>query len=496
MSNQFGLSTKEPAVHEWSSTTSTLSADDVMANELPTSSLRVAMHHRLLTHGKENALWALYVIIHVVVFALSMAYHLTYFTEHENLLTIRITSALSKASGLMLHLDVAVVLFPMCHNVVNFLRHSLPARLSDLDGRISTHKFVAWSMVLFTWIHVVAQWAMLARRAAQQEKGFRGFLINNFATGVGWTGQVALLLLMLISATSIDSIRKFSFLNYPAVHQLAIPFFILWGAHESFVYQKVGSTSWTANGTMWQYWLCGAVVYLIEVILKETRGSKKSFVTKVIQHPSHVFEVQIKKQGVLSGVGQVSWRTALHRRSMLIAKYIKICFPETSVAQYHPFTLTSAPEEDYLSIHICCMDEITRAIGSSLGCRFPKSGADNDSSAVVSLDFESLGRDAPPTLRKLLPCVFIDGPFGSAFDNIFGFETVVLVGAGKGVTPFASILKSIWYHVNYPRQTTQLSKAYFFWICRDFDTFEWFQSLLLALEAQDLDNHIEIHTVS
>lgn len=41
--------------------------------------------------------------------------------------------------------------------------------------------------------------------------------------------------------------------------------------------------------------------------------------------------------------------------------------------------------------------------------------------------------------------VAIDGPFGTASEDVFGYEVVMLVGAGIGVTPFASILKSVWY---------------------------------------------------
>lgn len=39
----------------------------------------------------------------------------------------------------------------------------------------------------------------------------------------------------------------------------------------------------------------------------------------------------------------------------------------------------------------------------------------------------------------------VDGPFGTASEDVFQYEVAVLVGAGIGVTPFASILKSIWY---------------------------------------------------
>lgn len=44
------------------------------------------------------------------------------------------------------------------------------------------------------------------------------------------------------------------------------------------------------------------------------------------------------------------------------------------------------------------------------------------------------------------PCrMAIDGPFGTASEDVFRYEVVMLVGAGIGVTPFASVLKSVWY---------------------------------------------------
>lgn len=61
--------------------------------------------------------------------------------------------------------------------------------------------------------------------------------------------------------------------------------------------------------------------------------------------------------------------------------------------------------------------------------------------------------------------VMIDGPFGSASEDFQKYEVVILVGAGIGVTPFASILKSIWYRVNYPTEKrSKLRKVHFFWV--------------------------------
>jgi hypothetical protein len=89
----------------------------------------------------------------------------------------------------------------------------------------------------------------------------------------------------------------------------------------------------------------------------------------------------------------------------------------------------------------------------------------------------------------------VDGPFGSASEDFLNYETVLLVGAGIGVTPFASILKSIWYRMNNfnASKPTRLSKVYFTWVIRDFGTAEWFHSLLHAIEEQDTQNRIEIN---
>ena len=41
--------------------------------------------------------------------------------------------------------------------------------------------------------------------------------------------------------------------------------------------------------------------------------------------------------------------------------------------------------------------------------------------------------------------VQIDGPFGTASGRILDSEHAVLISAGIGVTPFASILQSLWF---------------------------------------------------
>lgn len=78
----------------------------------------------------------------------------------------------------------------------------------------------------------------------------------------------------------------------------------------------------------------------------------------------------------------------------------------------------------------------------------------------------------------------IDGPFGAASQEVFDFKVVMLVAGGIGVTPFASILKSIRYKIESKVGST-IAKAYFYWISRDKNAFEWFNEVLAGtLEHQ------------
>jgi NADPH oxidase len=66
------------------------------------------------------------------------------------------------------------------------------------------------------------------------------------------------------------------------------------------------------------------------------------------------------------------------------------------------------------------------------------------------------------------------------------FDYMVINSRFKGVTPFASILKHIWYRQKKGTIGT-LRRVEFFWVCRDSPSFGWFQSLLQEVEAAQAD---------
>ncbi|KAF3005072.1 hypothetical protein E8E13_009608 [Curvularia kusanoi] len=409
-----------------------------------------------------------FAILHVMVFVFGM---MNYGLKDNSIGTrarFGATFPIARSAALTLHVDVAFILFPVCRNLISMARRTPLNDIIPFDKNITFHKLVAWAIVFFSWVHTIAHWNNLARFAAANEIGFMGFILANLATGPGWSGYVMLFALMAIALTAAEKPRRANFERFWYTHHMFIVFFVFWSIHGAFcMIQPDFAPFCDGIGVFWEYWMYGGFAYLAERIAREVRGRHKTYVSKVIHHPSNVCEIQIKKEHTTTRAGQ----------------YIFLCCPEVSIWQYHPFTLTSAPEEDYISVHVRMVGDFTRRLGQALGCNLDKKGGGEK------------GQDSEEVaMRQILPRVYIDGPFGSASEDVFKFEVAVLVGAGIGVTPFASILKSIWYRMNYPQSRTRLRKVYFFWICRDFGSFEWFRSLLLAIEAQDLEDHIEIHT--
>lgn len=95
----------------------------------------------------------------------------------------------------------------------------------------------------------------------------------------------------------------------------------------------------------------------------------------------------------------------------------------------------SAPEEDYISVHIRVVGDFTGALAKAVGCDFETKGKGKGDKGDAG--GKVIGRSDNP-LNRTLPRVMVDGPFGSASEDFLNYETILLVGAGIGVTPFAS----------------------------------------------------------
>lgn len=289
----------------------------------------------------------------------------------------------------------------------------------------------------------------------------------------GLTGVVITLALILIITSSTKTIRRSYFEVFWYTHHLFVIFFIGLVIHgvgkivrgQTNESRKVHNpelcknnyTQWGQDPNCpipqfdgnepvtWKWVVAPMALYVIERLIRFWRSQQKVVITKVVTHPFKTYELQMKMKGFKMEVGQ----------------YVFVQCPRVSSLEWHPFTLTSAPEEDFFSIHIRIVGDWTDGLFKALGC------------------------DKTETQEAWqLPKISIDGPFGTASEDVFDYEVAMLVGAGIGVTPFASVLKSVWYKYCNNVSTLRLKKIYFYWLCRETQAFEWFADLLQSLESQ------------
>ncbi|KAF5325318.1 hypothetical protein D9619_009796 [Psilocybe cf. subviscida] len=441
----------------------------------------------MINEGGRQLFFAVWIFLHLLVAVFGFFHYQLKDNLNNARKTFGITFTIARTAALVLHVDVIFILLPVCRNFISMLRRTPLNDIIPFDKNITFHKATAWSIVIGTVVHILAHMvnfyklAMLAPNTGARIAAFFG---ANFLTGPGATGWIMTAALGIMVYFAREKQRRAHFERFWYSHHLFIVFFICWQLHGMFCMiqpDRPPYCSFNTIGVFWRYWLVGGVIWISERILREVRSRHVTFVHKVIQHPSNVMEVQIKKEKTTTRAGQ----------------YIFLSCPEVSYFQWHPFTLTSAPEEDYISVHIRVAGDFTTAFAKALGCDFPQKGdkGGKGGKGDVGPGGKVVGTAANPPLNRTLPRVMVDGPFGSASEDFLNYETVLLVGAGIGVTPFASILKSIWYRMNNQHKgpPTRLSKVYFTWVIRDYGTAEWFHSLLHAIEEQDTQGRIEIN---
>ncbi|KAJ3390988.1 hypothetical protein HDU84_006660 [Entophlyctis sp. JEL0112] len=369
---------------------------------------------------------------------------------------------IARSAANVISFDCALILFAVCRNMISYMRQTFLARVIPWDKNITFHILIAYGVVFWSFVHSAAHFYNFYAVELAFGKDTVTAMWLNLLSGPGWTGQVISVALFLMCTSAAEAVRRKHFEIFWFTHHLFIVFFGGTLMHGSFCLIK-GDTGDICRGgpTFWKYWIASAVVFVIERITREVRGRfPKTYVSKVVQHPSNVVEVQIMKPSCVTKAGQ----------------YIFICCPEISPYEWHPFTLTSSPNEPFISLHIRVVGDFTAKFARRLGCRFGGP--------------EEAGMQPP----KSLPYVMVDGPYGSASEDVFDYEVAVLVGGGIGVTPFASILKTVWYRVKQADSMVKLKKVYFIWISRDKEAFEWFQDLLMTIEEENLDGFLDIRS--
>ncbi|XP_070616246.1 NADPH oxidase 1 [Erythrolamprus reginae] len=467
-----------------------------LAVRSPTASLNLPECKKQPNSKPEAAWLALNLYLFVTYFLIFDRSEQYYYTRQ----ILGSALAWARASAKCLNFNSMLILLPICRNLLSFVRGSCRCGRCtirrQLDHNLAFHKLVAYMIAIHTAIHIIAHFCNVEWYIdAQQEKDHSlpsilsqlhktdGLWLNPihskftiplavaFTTIPGLTGVIITLALILMITSSMEQIRRSYFEVFWYTHHLFVVYFaglVIHGIAGLVRGQTPESlkkhdpeecahhpSRWGQNGShhhycavpefgsipaeSWKWVLAPLILYAFERALRIWRSCQKVVITKVIMHPSRVLEIQMCKAGF----------------SMEIGQYVFLNCPAISYLEWHPFTLTSAPEEDFFSVHIRVAGDWTETL------------------------IDTLQQPNPP-----MPRMMVDGPFGTASEDVFRYEVAMLVGAGIGVTPFASVLKSIWYKFQRGDQELQTRKIYFYWICRETGSFAWFKHLLSSLEQE------------
>jgi predicted ferric reductase len=351
----------------------------------------------------------------------------------------------------LLNFNSALILLPTMRTALNVMRSLKFGHLLPLDKNIIFHRYLAYTIVVCTVGHGGAHYFDFSCCPKLYTdiygNAYTSSLQVCWGSKYGLTGNILSFVMIIMYAAASETYRRSkNFTIFWYTHHLFIVFFALLLIHAK---------------NFWMWFLGPGAMYIVERTLRNVRGSSVTVVKKVHALSSRVLHLELEKPAFRYKSGQ----------------YCFLNCPIISRHEWHPFTISSAPEEEYLTFHIRCIGDWTNALMDFL----------NPAKRHTLVIDKDRTPDGKTHLLK------IDGPFGTAAEYVFNFETVMLVAAGIGVTPYASLLKHIKYRMQHNSQGLKIKKVYFYWINREEGSWEWFTELLNQIET-DCPDHFEIHT--
>ncbi|XP_055272153.1 NADPH oxidase 4 isoform X3 [Moschus berezovskii] len=382
---------------------------------------------------------------------------------------------LSRASASVLNLNCSLILLPMCRTLLAYLRGSqkVPSRRTRrlLDKSRTFHITCGVTICIFSvpGLTGVCMVLVLFLMITASTYAIR---VSNY--DIFWYTHnlffVFYMLLMLhVSGgllkyqTNLDthppgciSLNGTHYQNTHLPEHLSEPFYESFPGRFSKPDELTQNTSvkicmeeprFQANFPQTWLWISGPLcLYCAERLYRCIRSNKPVTIISVTSHPSDVMEIRMVKENFKARPGQ----------------YIILHCPSVSALENHPFTLTMCPTETKATfgVHLKIVGDWTERFRDLL---LPPSSQDSEILPFIQ--------------PRNYPKLYIDGPFGSPFEESLNYEVSLCVAGGIGVTPFASILNTLlddW-------KPYKLRRLYFIWVCRDIQSFRWFADLLCVL---------------
>nr|XP_021528812.1 dual oxidase 1 [Aotus nancymaae] len=392
---------------------------------------------------------------------LERAYYYAFAAHHTGITdTTQVGIILSRGTAASISFMFSYILLTMCRNLITFLRETFLNRYVPFDAAVDFHRLIASTAIVLTVLHsvghVVNVYLFSISPLSVLSCLFPGLFHDDgsefpqkyywwfFQTVPGLTGVVLLLVLAIMYVFASHHFRRRSFRGFWLTHHLYILLYVLLIIHGSFALIQLPRFH--------IFFLVPAIIYGGDKLVSLSRKKVEISVVKAELLPSGVTYLRFQRpQGFEYKSGQ----------------WVRIACLALGTTEYHPFTLTSAPHEDTLSLHIRAagpwttrLREIYSAPTGDRCARYPK--------------------------------LYLDGPFGEGHQEWHKFEVSVLVGGGIGVTPFASILKDLVFKSSVSCQVF-CKKIYFIWVTRTQRQFEWLADIIREVEENDHQDLVSVH---
>ncbi|NXF84354.1 NOX5 oxidase, partial [Sclerurus mexicanus] len=417
-----------------------------------------------------------YTALNVLLFALAALWH----RGHGPAIL------LARGCGQGLNINCALLAVLMLRRCLTWLRSTPLAEVLPLDQHVRCHQLVGYVVLVLAATHSGAHVANFARLAQQDGHPTLAESLLWAQPGGGGvagtapqTGLALLALLLTMVTFSSPCVRR-------GGH-----FELFYWTHLSYI------SIWTLlilhGPQFWKWFVVPGSLFVLEKVLGWAwRRAGGLHIVEVNLLPSQVTHLVIQRP------------KSFHFKP---GDYVYLNVPAIASYEWHPFSISSAPEQpETLWLHIRSLGQWTSRLydffqqleSPSLEPIPPRR---SQGWAQVGGTGTSSGQTRQSSTNRV-KC-YLDGPYGTPTRRIFTAEHAVLIGAGIGITPFASILQSIMYRYRRRKQSCPschyswceelrdeemtLRKVDFIWINRDQQHFEWFLSLLSKLEMEQAE---------
>uniref|UniRef100_A0ACD5YF49 Uncharacterized protein n=1 Tax=Avena sativa TaxID=4498 RepID=A0ACD5YF49_AVESA len=416
--------------------------------------------------------------------------------------------ATAKGAAETLKLNMALVLLPVCRNTITWIRSKTKVgAVVPFNDNINFHKViaagVAVGVALHAGAHLTCDFPLLLHASDEKYEPMKNFFGATrppnywwFVKGTaGWTGIVMVVLMSIAFVLAQPWFRRNKLKDTNPLKKLT-GFNAFWFTHHLFVIVYalliVHGTSlyltneWYKKST-WMYIAYPVFLYSFERIVRLFRSHDAVKIQKVAVYPGNVLALYMSKP------------PGFRYRS---GQYIFINCRAVSPYEWHPFSITSAPGDNYLSVHIRTRGDWTSRLRTvfSEACRPPAEGE----SGLLRADLSMGVTDSNARFPKLL----IDGPYGAPAQDYREYDVLLLIGLGIGATPLISIVKDVLNHIQRggsvggtepeasgkaKKRPFMTKRAYFYWVTREEGSFEWFRGVMNEVAEKDKDGVIELH---